>query len=366
MRTYVEENYATTEQLSKVETDASEALAAFKTEASDTYATTEQLSEWEDENGKKIASIETTVGGLEASIDAKVSNEGTGKQFGWSITEARFALFTGEWDSGAGEGGEGDWAESTDVFVCDEYGVYINGSGTFSGEINANKGVFENCIIEDTCTIKGVLTSNTICSHSGPMGSGEILYGSTPYQSSYHFWLNNAPNSAAIDMYSVTGAAYVSISAADEESDSYITVRPDYVWLSGDGIYINGNAIETASSSSTSSDRNAKNGIKKMPQQYEVLFDAISPSIYKYNNGASGRTHTGFIAQEVDEAISAAGMTRSDFAALCINTSEGGEEHWSLRYDEFVSLNTWQIQKLKARVAELEKLVDALINYKTE
>jgi hypothetical protein len=30
------------------------------------------------------------------------------------------------------------------------------------------------------------------------------------------------------------------------------------------------------------------------------------------------------------------------------------EKKWYLRRDEFIALNTWQIQKLKTRVSELE------------
>jgi predicted RNase H-like nuclease (RuvC/YqgF family) len=38
------------------------------------------------------------------------------------------------------------------------------------------------------------------------------------------------------------------------------------------------------------------------------------------------------------------------------------EECWYLRRDEFVALNTWQIQKLKPRVSALEQTI---LNYET-
>lgn len=65
---------------------------------------------------------------LSDRIDTKVSNKGTGNQFGWSITEDSFTLFTGVWDSGAGEGGVGEWIDRASVFVCDSTGVWIEGS----------------------------------------------------------------------------------------------------------------------------------------------------------------------------------------------------------------------------------------------
>jgi hypothetical protein len=108
------------------------------------------------------------------------------------------------------------------------------------------------------------------------------------------------------------------------------------------------------------SDRNAKNSIQDIPDVYEALFDNLQSKIFKYNDGLSGRFHTGFEAQGVDEAIQKAGLTREDFAAVCIDNEGTEKESWGLRYDEFVSLNTWQIQKLKKRIEELEAKLEVL------
>ena len=98
-----------------------------------------------------------------------------------------------------------------------------------------------------------------------------------------------------------------------------------------------------------------------MDEKYDLLFDNLKPCRYKYNHGTSDRFHTGFIAQEVVEAINVSGLTTQDFAAV-INlkqpTQNGSE--WILRRDEFVALNTWQIQKAKARITELENTVAEL------
>lgn len=118
--------------------------------------------------------------------------------------------------------------------------------------------------------------------------------------------------------------------------------------------YCNGSIIN-------SSDKNVKNSISSFDDRYEVLFDSLIPCIYKYNDGNSGRFHSGYIAQEVNTALEAAGMTRDDFAAVCIEKEKTDDERWGLRYEEFVSLNTWQIQKLKKRVTELESLVADLL-----
>jgi hypothetical protein len=49
-------------------------------------------------------------------------------------------------------------------------------------------------------------------------------------------------------------------------------------------------------SQDTSSDARIKNNIENLPDQYEKFFNLMSPVRYKYNNGTSGRYHTGFIA----------------------------------------------------------------------
>ena len=43
---------------------------------------------------------------------------------------------------------------------------------------------------------------------------------------------------------------------------------------------------------------------------------------------------------------------------MCIPKEE--DAYMSIRYTEFIPLNTWEIQKLKARVAELEKEIKEL------
>ena len=97
-----------------------------------------------------------------------------------------------------------------------------------------------------------------------------------------------------------------------------------------------------------------------MSSKYDTLFDKLIPRIFRYNDGNSGRLHAGYIAQEVDGAVALAGLTREDFAAVCIDSEGTNKELWGLRYDEFIPLNTWQIQKLKPRVATLEEKVEAL------
>lgn len=99
------------------------------------------------------------------------------------------------------------------------------------------------------------------------------------------------------------------------------------------------------------SDQFYKNSIMPLSTDYSVMFDALQPVIYKYNHGKSDRYHLGFIAQDVEAAILEAGLTTQDFAGYVYDIDR---DKRSLRYSEFIALNTYEIQKLKKRVAELE------------
>lgn len=110
-----------------------------------------------------------------------------------------------------------------------------------------------------------------------------------------------------------------------------------------------------ASGEAVTSDQNRKNTITDLSEKYSAFFDKLKPRLFKYNDGTSDRLHVGFIAQEVKEAMDAVGIDAKDFAALCIKHNPDGSEEWSLRYSEFIAMNTLEIQKLKARIEGLER-----------
>ena len=108
------------------------------------------------------------------------------------------------------------------------------------------------------------------------------------------------------------------------------------------------------------SDERLKRDIEEYSEDYDKLFDSLRPVKYKYINGTSDRYHTGFVAQEVVAAVEQSNLTTQDFAAVMLCNEGKEDEQWMLRRDEFVSLNTWQIQKLKHRVTELEEKIKKL------
>ena len=91
----------------------------------------------------------------------------------------------------------------------------------------------------------------------------------------------------------------------------------------------------------------------------------LRPTAFRLNKGNSGRYHLGFIAQDVEQALLSAGMTTGDFAGFVrsagLNDVHGEyEDQCYLRYDNFIALNTFMVQKLCRRIEELESKINSM------
>lgn len=126
-------------------------------------------------------------------------------------------------------------------------------------------------------------------------------------------------------------------------SSGYLLGDDSHVWRT----------VRAYTASITTSDRREKHSIAELEEAHDKFFDGLIPVSFVYEHADSGRTHLGFIAQDVESSLLSAGLTTMDFAGVCIGNDEN--KTYGLRYEEFIALNTQQIQKLKSRVAELEK-----------
>ena len=122
------------------------------------------------------------------------------------------------------------------------------------------------------------------------------------------------------------------------------------------------NTVFASTGAINTSDANEKNTICDIDERYGYVFDNLRPVTYKLNEGTSGRTHVGFIAQELKESILNAELTTKEYAAYCEWDIGTDFEGCGIRYEEIIPLNTYEIQKLKARVAELEQQIKNLTN----
>ena len=178
----------------------------------------------------------------------------------------------------------------------------------------------------------------------------KINFGSAPTQkdakdgkniTNTHSFVNYAVMNSGLNYLEISGPIHFA-----NRVDFYDVVQfHDTVYNSG------GSAVHT-------SYREAKYDIENFSDKYSVLFDNLNPVRFKYKNGQSGRYHLGYILDEVKTAMDVANVDTLEFAAYCVKNEQTGEG--GIRYEEIVSLNTWQIQKLKPRVTTLEEKVRAL------
>ncbi len=83
----------------------------------------------------------------------------------------------------------------------------------------------------------------------------------------------------------------------------------------------------------STSDREKKTEISDALDRYDALFARLRPVCYRLKDGTSGRVHTGLIAQDVEQALAACGLTGQDFAAFVRSPREGGGADYGLRYE---------------------------------
>lgn len=136
----------------------------------------------------------------------------------------------------------------------------------------------------------------------------------------------------------------------DNYTTQLATFRPnmDDVFNLGDSSHA-WKQLYLASPIISSSDRRRKAEISYELERYDAVFDALKPASFLLLRHEGDGKHVGFVAQDVEEALSSAGLERGDLAALvCEN------DVYALRYEEFIPLCVRQIQQLKARVAALE------------
>lgn len=162
-------------------------------------------------------------------------------------------------------------------------------------------------------------------------------------------------NNTYVELLTTSGS-YVYNAMRAETNDSVYLGDTSHRWKT---VYL-------VTSPNVNSDKNQKHDIKNIEHKYDTFFDLLQPRSYMRNGG--DRVHIGVVAQEVEESLLSAGLTPMDFAGFCkdVQLDENGNELYknnelqyahSIRYEEFIMLNTWQIQKLKSRVKELEDII---------
>ena len=162
---------------------------------------------------------------------------------------------------------------------------------------------------------------------------------------------------------------------------------------SGKSTYLRGNTVRlyshegtvylgSSGSTAVTSDEQVKE-LFDINDKYIDFYNNLKPTLYKYTTPTGGnRLHIGFGARQVEKSLKDAGLTNDDFAGIVRDENvdicedewgEKGGKHfdvlYSLKYEEFIALNTKMIQKtiqendeLKTKITNLESRLTVLEN----
>lgn len=125
---------------------------------------------------------------------------------------------------------------------------------------------------------------------------------------------------------------------------------------SGDGYYSCGTAgyrwsdVYAQNSTIQTSDVNDKTDVEALPEKYLTMMENITPLRYKLIDGQSGRYHVGFVAQEVEAAMAAAGVDSIEFGGFVKDKDDHGNDIYMLRYGEFIAILWAKIRALEAKI----------------
>ncbi|WP_027294260.1 tail fiber domain-containing protein [Robinsoniella sp. KNHs210] len=121
----------------------------------------------------------------------------------------------------------------------------------------------------------------------------------------------------------------------------------------------------------STSDRNEKTNIEPLDERYEKLFMDLKPKMFNWKNFTNkdhhDRRHCGLIAQDVEDATYANGLSPELFAAVCKDnlekpTEDGRNWSYGLIYSELHGLEIHMIQKNIAETFELKSQIMSLRN----
>lgn len=181
----------------------------------------------------------------------------------------------------------------------------------------------------------------------GFSGAGVLQGISVDYGNTYHL--------AETFDYSGKTYSYGSVNSKVQcSSDLVPTITGQYnLGTSGfkwDNLYVG--TIHSTSPSYNNSARSLKDQIECFASTDSIFFDSLQPRKYLLNNIA----HKGFIIDEVCAAATFAGLNPEQCGVSFSNKDQNPfDPEASLCYNDFIALNTWQIQLLKSRVATLEQ-----------
>lgn len=305
-----------------------------------------------------------TIAGWEIGDGFLRNKDSQNRYVGLGLFGKTYAFFAGGKEAGGSDG----------VFRVGHDGALTATSATIEGSIKASTGTIGGWKI-DTNKIynKNSTTGYTFTLWNPGIAGGTII--SCDNGNDYPFYVNrdgslhcsNATIKGTVqadvgyfgDFKIGRGRGPNSMSASGFTGEGgrapyrrYLSWDPGWVYATteqgGDDLFRSWTAILAAA---VSSDEKIKNNITSLnSEKLENFYNKIQPKSFYYNSGYGNplEQHYGVIAQDIIKAEKECNINDS---AIVFHDLD---QPLAVRYNEFITLNTWQIQKLKQRVTELE------------
>lgn len=123
---------------------------------------------------------------------------------------------------------------------------------------------------------------------------------------------------------------------------------------------ITGGTVHVTEPIGTVADQKAQSSVTNLSQNHSKLFDNLKPRAFQFGSNTTGPTHLGFVAQEVEQAITNAGLTANDAALIASvpdtdsTGAEAGTVTKTLRYEEIIALLVQELQTVKTELAAVK------------
>lgn len=313
--------------------------------------------------GAYIETISGKIGPFKLSNSGLVSDKTSGIHVPYSATDPNYDTHSGYIEIGRSDPNN-KWQapiyiSETSPSVCNSRlladGLYVNGEYVYGTEcITSSLITYGGAKIQGDLNVGGTLTARNvdigIYALLGGPGPVTIIDPASDKNGEVYFGANKA-NSAG-------------------STTSYLRGRNVRIYAHGDkgGVYLG-----SSGSHAITSDENLKN-IFDIDDRYESFFNNINPVAYQYKVGH--RTHLGFGARAIENALQDANLTTEEFAGILIDRdvsvgedeimSPDGATHfdeiYSLRYEEFIALNTYMIKKQQGIIEDLTHRIESIEN----
>lgn len=348
-------------------------------------------------NGVTVDATTKIINKIEASAGMKISSGGTYKAYmdnlGLYMTnpQGQYSIFL---DSSSGDA----VFRGTVYAAAGEFtGKVTASSGEFTGAVNANSGRFGSASTGWTLASDGTLSNGTAGSTSGttifPYASGASVAGGLGSSTNLSYYSNRGimvyPGSGSAFGYTAIGTNIVTYNGTSPHVSASTSVYiNDSFAPNSDNAYslgFTGNRwqiVRSAGGVSTTSDQRLKKDIQDSTLGLNFI-KALRPVSYKFISGGKvykdnaqkefidgvivepemvdrpgQRTHWGFLAQNVKEAIDQCGAI--DFAGWQLDDPSDPDSGQSLVHHQFIGPITKSIQELSDMVELLQQEVNTL------